>query len=90
MYSDVMQRTQIYLSDAEVELLDREARRTGASKSELIRRAIRERFGAADGEERRRALADSAGAWQDRACSGEAYVEALRRDADERLRALGL
>lgn len=84
-----MHRMQIYLSEEIVELLDREVRRTGASRSELIRRAIRERFGAAGVEGRPQALADSAGAWAGHQMSGEAYVEALRRDTDERLRDLG-
>jgi hypothetical protein len=38
-------RTQIYLTDEELQLLDREARETGASRSELIRRAVREKYG---------------------------------------------
>jgi predicted transcriptional regulator len=45
MYNGVMGRTQIYLGDDELELLDRVARTTGASRSELIRRAVRSTFG---------------------------------------------
>jgi metal-responsive CopG/Arc/MetJ family transcriptional regulator len=41
MYRDTMRRTQVYLGAEDLELLDREAARTGASRSELIRRAIR-------------------------------------------------
>lgn len=40
-----MTRTQIHLGDEEIRLLDAEARATGASRAELIRRAIRERYG---------------------------------------------
>ena len=40
-----MGRTQIYLTDDELELLDRKAHETGASRSELIRRAVRESYG---------------------------------------------
>jgi metal-responsive CopG/Arc/MetJ family transcriptional regulator len=42
-----MVRTQIHLSDEDVAALDRVARETGASRSELIRRAVREKYGAA-------------------------------------------
>lgn len=45
-----MTRTQISLGDEELRLLDAEADLSGASRSELIRRAIRERYG---GERRR-------------------------------------
>lgn len=40
-----MTRTQIHLGPEEIEALDRESAATGASRSELIRRAIRERYG---------------------------------------------
>jgi metal-responsive CopG/Arc/MetJ family transcriptional regulator len=40
-----MVRTQIHLAEAEVALLDEESRRTGASRAELIRRAIRTVYG---------------------------------------------
>ncbi|MGI9112693.1 MAG: CopG family transcriptional regulator [Gaiellaceae bacterium] len=39
-----MKPTQIHLGEEEVSLLDAEARATGASRSELIRRAIREAY----------------------------------------------
>lgn len=45
-----MTRTQISLGEEELRLLDAEVRLSGASRSELIRRAIRERYG---GERRR-------------------------------------
>lgn len=90
MYSDVVTRTQIYLGDEEVELLDRAAAATGASRSELIRRAIREAFGTPTKEERLRGLARSAGIWKDRPFTGAEYVDAIRGDLNERLRRLGL
>lgn len=89
MYSDVMHRTQVYLSDDDVELLDRAAARTGASRSELIRRAIRDRYGEDDWHARLAALQASAGAWRDRRFTGEDYVEAVRGDLNERLERLG-
>lgn len=88
VYGDDMRRTQIYLSDDEVELLDRAAARTGASRSELIRRAIRERYGD-DWQARLAALRTSAGAWADRPFDGAEYVEAVRGDLNERLERLG-
>lgn len=90
MYSDVMARTQIYLGDEEVEMLDRAAAATGASRSELIRRAIRRTFGTPTKEERLRALEESAGSWKDRDFTGAEYVDAIRGDLNERLRRLGL
>lgn len=86
-----MGRTQIYLGEEELELLDRAAAATGASRSELIRRAIRATFGAADTVEARLdSLRRSAAVWKKRDLTGAAYVEARRGDLNERLRRLGL
>jgi hypothetical protein len=90
VYSDVMGRTQVYLGNEEIELLDRVARATGASRSELIRRAIRNTFGERTKAERRQALEASAGSWADRRFTGAEYVDAIRADLNERLRRLGL
>ena len=84
-----MQRTQVYLGAEELALLDREVARTGASRSELIRRAIRERYGAREWRDRRAALRASAGAWSDRSETGADYVEARRSDLTERLKRVG-
>lgn len=84
-----MARTQIHLGDEELSLLDREAQRTGASRSELIRRAVRERYGHRGPTERLAAIRASAGAWADRDVTGEDYVDAMRGDLEERLRRLG-
>ncbi len=88
---DLMGRTQIYLGDTELELLDRVARATGASRSELIRRAVRNSFGQDTPDEQRQALAETAGAlaasWP---MAGADYVDTLRGDLDERLRRQGL
>ena len=40
MYTYIVQRTQIYLSDLDAKALDRMARRTGRTRSQLIREAI--------------------------------------------------
>ena len=85
-----MKRTQIYLGPRELELLEREGRRTGASQSELIRRAIRDRYGEGDLKERVQGLLDSAGVWKDRDFTGAEYVDALRRPTRARRRRLGL
>ncbi len=89
MYSDTMQRTQIYLSDEDVELLDRAAARTGASRSELIRRAIRRQYGRMDVEDKIQLLKSTAGTWEDFPYTGEEYVDAIRGDLSDRLRRLG-
>ena len=83
-------RTQITLGDEEIELLDRAAKASGASRSELIRRAIRTTYGIQSKEERLAALRRSAGSWQGRDFTGAAYVDAVRGDLNERLSRLGL
>ena len=85
-----MRRTQVYLGDDELELLDRAARATGASRSELIRRAIRRTYGTVSKADKLRALEASAGTWSDRPFTGAEYVGAIRGDLNERLRRLGL
>ena len=90
MYSDVMGRTQIYLGEAELDLLDRASRETGASRSELIRRAVRGTFGGRGQDQRLQALKASAGSWHDRP-SGSEYVDSIRKgDLNERLARLGV
>jgi Arc/MetJ-type ribon-helix-helix transcriptional regulator len=90
MYSGVVARTQIYLGKEELELLDRAAAATGASRSELIRRAIRSTFGAPAKEARLEALRRSAGSWKGRRYTGAEYVDVVRGDLNERLRRVGL
>ncbi len=85
-----MSRTQIYLGPSEIELLDRASRATGASRSELIRRAIHDTYGERSAAEKLRALRASAGSWKGRDFSGSEYVDAIRGDMNERLRRLGL
>jgi hypothetical protein len=85
VYSGVVGRTQIYLGDDELELLDRESRATGASRSELIRRAVRSAFGEPSTSERLGALKVSAGSWPGRTTTGAEYVDAVRGDLNERL-----
>jgi hypothetical protein len=83
-------RTQVYLSDEELELLDRVGRATGASRSELIRRAVRHTFGERTKAERLHGLDASAGSWRSRRFTGAEYVDAIRGDLNERLGRLGI
>ena len=90
VYSDGVGRTQVYLGQEELGLLDRAAAESGASRSELIRRAIRRTFGEESREARLEALRRSAGSWKRRRFSGSDYVDAMRGDLNERLRRVGL
>lgn len=83
-------RTQITLTDEELELLDRAAKATGASRSELIRRAIHTAYGSRSKAERTAALNRSAGSWRGRDFTGADYVDAIRDNFDDRLSRLGL
>ena len=85
MYTYAMERVQIYLGRAELDLLDDVGGRTGATRSELIRRAVRDRYGEPQADDRRAALAASAGGWRGRAFGGAGYVAALRGDLNTRL-----
>lgn len=90
VYIGVMGRTQVYLGAEELEILDRAALRTGASRSELIRRAIRGTFGETTKAERLRALEASAGSWSGRTQTGAEHVDAVRGDLNDRLGRLGI
>jgi hypothetical protein len=61
---------QIYLGEEELDLLDRVARATGASRSELIRRAVRSTFAEKTKAEKLLALEASAGSWRGRRFTG--------------------
>jgi Arc/MetJ-type ribon-helix-helix transcriptional regulator len=90
VYNGVVSRTQVYLGEHELALLDEAAQRTGASRSELIRRSIRAELGTLSTDDRRRALRASAGSWQGRDFTGREYVDAIRGDLSERLARVGL
>jgi len=85
-----MGRTQIYLGEDELNLLADVASATGASRSELIRRAVRTTYGQTSKEDRVRAFRLSAGSWKDREFTGAEYVDQIRGDLNERLQKLGL
>jgi Arc/MetJ-type ribon-helix-helix transcriptional regulator len=88
MYNDVVHRTQIYLDDQEVSALEAAAVRTGASRSELIRRAIRAYYGERSVASRLEALRSTAGTWTERDHTGSQFVESLRGDVNDRLNRL--
>lgn len=90
MYSGVMRRTQIYLDDEESALLAQAAEHTGASRSELIRRAVRSQYGGEGPERRLAALIESAGSWNGRTGTGADYVAELRTNLADRLEQVGL
>jgi Arc/MetJ-type ribon-helix-helix transcriptional regulator len=91
-----MNRTQVYLTEAELELLDEAGKATGANRSELIRRAIRAAYGhsarrAQTAEERRANIMAAVGIWADRPFTGEEYARAIRSgDMNANLRKLGV
>lgn len=88
-----MARTQVILTDLELELLDRASRATGASRSELIRRAVHATYGPSETtvEERLAGFRAARGIWRDRPFTGEQYVRAIRRgDMNANLRRLGV
>lgn len=88
MYTYIVQRTQIYLTEAEARVLDRRAKTTGRTRSQLIREAIEAHYRTDVGREAvLDALRETAGAWQDH----EAGAVAVERLRDGRLaRLLGL
>jgi hypothetical protein len=93
MYTAHVARTQVILTEVELDLLDRASRGTGASRSELIRRAVRAAYGSAEGgvEERLAGLRAARGLWRDRPFTGEQYVRAVRSgDMNANLRRLGV
>jgi hypothetical protein len=75
-----MKRTQLYLDDDVWKILHIQARQASTSISELVRRAVRDRYGNSP-ENRRRAMQDWVGIWQDRKdiSDSESYVRRLRK-----------
>lgn len=80
-----VRRTQIYLDDEESELLGEQERLTGASRSELIRRAVRTQYGRTSAERRLGALKHAVGTRGRDLTTGADYVEQLRRGLGSRL-----
>ena len=79
MYTYIMQRTQIYLTRREAAALERAARETGRTRSQLIREAIEACYlTEVEQHDLLAALEASAGLWADMSETGEAAVERLR------------
>ena len=93
MYTYIMRRTQIYLTDEESDALKQEAKKNGASMSDLIRSAIDQTYVRGEGvlsrEEALRAINESYGAWTGRTETGEEYVERMRSGRLGRLHGWG-
>lgn len=87
-----MRRTQIYLDEDQDRELCRLARATGATKSELIRRAIERLLRPAENKTRRlkrfRRAVDAAAGRVPGLPEGRVYIESLRRVDAERQREL--
>ena len=94
MYTYIVDRTQIYLTPEESAALERASIATGKTKSQLIREAIDEKYGAEPSlEEFMSALNAAAGIWANP--EGETAVKAIEagrraeaRQTTRRLRAL--
>lgn len=84
-----MKRTQLYLDEGIWKLLQIRSRLSGTSISELVRQAIREKYGIS-AEKRRQAMQAVVGMWKDRTDlpDTETYIRQLRKGR-RRLRRLG-
>jgi predicted transcriptional regulator len=80
MYIYTMERTQIYLSEVEAKILSQLARRTGRTRSQLIREAIEATYvDRRSAKSIEAALVDTAGAWRRSGReTGAAWVERRR------------
>jgi len=77
----IMRRTQIYLSDNQGSRLERRARSTGRTMSQLIREAIDAAYSSpryVSRSERIRVARRTAGAWSDFPETGAQYVKRIR------------
>ena len=82
MYTYIMERTQIYLTREQAAALDREAKRSGTTRSHLIREAIDQAYlTGQEADELTAALDASFGAWKGERETGQEYVERIRSDS---------
>ena len=75
-----MKRTQLYLNEDIWKALHVRSRQLGTSISELVRQAVREKYGSSQAA-RREAMQALVGLWKDRSdlSDSEAYVRRLRK-----------
>ncbi len=85
MYIYTVDRTQIYLSETQAAVLDRQAARTGRSRSQLIREAIDKTYLGETGADAENVLKRTSGAWKGRGEDSATYVKRLRRGRLARL-----
>lgn len=83
-----MKRTQLYLEDDAWTALHVQARQSGLSVSELVRRAVRERY-VGPGAHRAEAMRAFVGLWKDRGGLEDAEAQVRRLRAGRRLEGLG-
>jgi predicted DNA-binding protein len=87
MYTYIVERTQIYLTARESAALDAAARRTGHTRSHLIREAIEAAYlRDTDIDERLAVIEATAGSWRDRTESTDEIMARLRTGRIARLR----
>jgi Arc/MetJ-type ribon-helix-helix transcriptional regulator len=78
-----MERTQIYLTEAQTRELDARARKRGTTRSHLIREALEQYLGPTwDAEGFIAALRDFQGIWADRDDIDEIYARLKRREVE--------
>ena len=75
-----MKRTQLYLNEDVWKLLHIRSRQQGTTISELVRRAVRDKYGRSAAD-RRQAMQGLVGIWRGRrdVADSEAYVRQLRK-----------
>ncbi len=77
----IMRRTQLYLEDELWKVLKVKAKQSSSTVSELVRKAVREKY-VANTSERKAALLSAVGLWKDRTDlpDTDEYVRSLRKD----------
>jgi Ribbon-helix-helix protein, copG family len=80
-----MRRTQISLTEGQLETLRGESERTGLSIAQLIRQAVDQEYGPLPAPERLGQLRRAFGGWRSRRETGAEFVERVRSGTERRL-----